>query len=56
MTLYPDRKLIKKLRRKFLEFTVDSLTKDEIIDLVNHQNELIRDLEREINDKHAESK
>ena len=45
-TPYPDLALIKKLRGKFLEYTVDSLTKDELIDLINHQNERILDLER----------
>ena len=43
---YPDLKLIKRLRGKFLEHTVKNLTNDELIDLINHQNERILDLER----------
>lgn len=46
--LYPDRELIKKLRGKFLEYTIDSMAGDEIIDLVNHQHQLIADLDQEI--------
>jgi hypothetical protein len=48
VSIYPDRELIKKLRGKFLEYTVDALSKDELIDLINHQNQLILDLDREI--------
>jgi hypothetical protein len=45
-SLYPDLGLIKRLRGKFLEYTVESLSKDELIDLINHQNQRILDLER----------
>jgi hypothetical protein len=38
MEPYPDVALIKKLRGKFLEHTVDALTKDELIDLINDRS------------------
>ncbi|MCK4777585.1 MAG: nucleoside triphosphate pyrophosphohydrolase family protein [Actinomycetia bacterium] len=44
---YPDTDLIKRLRVKFIEFGVKELSRDEVIDLINHQHELIRDLKRE---------
>ena len=43
LDLYPDRKLIKKLREKFILVTI---TDAEKIDLINHQHQLIRDLDR----------
>jgi hypothetical protein len=46
--LYPDRELIKSIRVKFITHTVDSLTKDETVDMINHQHQLIADLDREI--------
>lgn len=47
-SLYPDLDLIKMLRGKFLEHTVDSLTKEELIDLINHQHQRILDLDRKV--------
>jgi len=50
-TAYPDRTLITRLRRKFLEFTFLSLTRSEAVDLINHQNELIQDLDKRVQSK-----
>jgi hypothetical protein len=41
---YPDPELVARLRAKFLTHSVDSLTKDETVDLINHQHELINNL------------
>jgi hypothetical protein len=43
---YPDEELIKRLRGKFLEFSVDILSRDETIDLINHQHEQIHQLKQ----------
>jgi hypothetical protein len=48
LDIYPNRELIKKLRGKFLEHTFKSLSSDEAIDLINHQHQLIADLDHEI--------
>lgn len=45
MTLpYPNEVLIARLRAKFLEHTIDSLTRSETIDLINNMHEQIRQL------------
>ena len=50
-TPYPDLDLIKRLRQKFIEYTVHSLSVYETVDLINHQNERIRGLERRLKHK-----
>jgi len=45
----PDKDLVKRLYRKFIDRTFDSLTRDEGIDLILHQNQLILDLRRNLN-------
>ena len=42
---YPDLQLIEKLQKKFLRFSINSLTKDDTINLINHQKKYIRNLE-----------
>jgi hypothetical protein len=45
---YPDFELIECLRKKFVEFSVDNLTRDEVIDLINHMYQAIQVKDREI--------
>ena len=45
MTPYPDLELIKRLRKKFIGETIHSMSTDELVDLINHQHERIKDLE-----------
>jgi hypothetical protein len=45
-SLYPDLELISRLREKFLTETIDAFTRDEIVDLINHQHQRILDLEQ----------
>ena len=44
-TKYPDRELIRRLRGKFIASGLDSMTRQEVLDLINHQHEYIAELE-----------
>jgi hypothetical protein len=47
-TKYPDIELIEKLRLKYSGYGIKTMTQEEILDLVNHTNELALDRSKEI--------
>ncbi len=40
---YPDYALIKRLRAKFMAYSISSLTTTETVDLINHLSEALAD-------------
>ena len=48
VTKYPDRELIRTLRSKFVADGIDSMTQQEMIDLINHQHEYIATLKAKL--------
>ena len=52
--MYPDRELIRRLHARFLAKGIDSLTRQEVLDLINHQHEYLTDLEKLSKVQHAD--
>ena len=44
-TKYPNRKLIERLYQKYLAHSIDSLDRSEVIDLINHLREALKEAE-----------